>query len=513
VQLIDMFDRGVAHFEGRTCMRDPEGALTYGQAYRESRRLANALQWAGIEPGATVGVLGPNCIATLCSMLGVQRAGAIWAPLNSRSTVDELATFMRLVACKALVFHAAARSDAEAVGARLPGLTLIPMLSPRHDAEPPDAASRDCDLVSPPRDPDAVCTVFPTGGTTGAPKAAVWTHRTWSALAANFHAGIPHEGPPVHLVAAPLTHAAGVICFPLFALGATHVLLPRAQPKAILQAIEGEGITTLFLPPTVIYALLAEPDLAGYDLSSLQHLIYAAAPMSVAKLREALAVFGAVLTQTFGQAEAPMVCTIFNRRDHSEALIGRDLGRLASCGRPAVFNQMAILGDDDTELGPGESGELAVRGDLVMRGYFGDAATDGCLAPGGWWRTGDLGHRDGEGFYYVTDRRRDMIISGGFNVFPSEIEQVIWSHPAVLDCAVIGVPDPKWGEAVTAVVALKAPELVSSAELIALCRDALGPVKAPKAVAFWPSLPKSPAGKVLKREIRKRFWDAEERQV
>jgi acyl-CoA synthetase (AMP-forming)/AMP-acid ligase II len=368
-------------------------------------------------------------------------------------------------------------------------------------------------FVSPDLSCDSVCTVFGTGGTTGKLKAAIWTHRTWTALAASFLAGVHHDGPPVHLVAAPMTHAAGVISFPLMAIGATTVMIPRADPQLVMSSIERYRITTLFLPPTVIYMMLAHPDAANFDYSSLQNLIYAAAPMSVEKLRQAWDVFGPVMVQTYGQAEAPMVCTIMERRDHLDALRAGDHSRLASCGRPALMTNLAILDEDGNVVPCGVAGEIGVRGDLVMTGYTRNPAETEATQADGWHRTGDIGWQDADGFVYITDRKRDMIISGGFNVFPSEIEQVLWSHEAVQDCAVVGAPDAKWGEKVVAVVELKHGASVDAGDLIRLCKDKLGSVKAPKEVEFWPELPRSPVGKVLKRSIREKFWCGQDRKI
>ena len=263
-------------------------------------------------------------------------------------------------------------------------------------------------------------------------------------------------GLPVHLIVAPMTHAAGVIAFPLMALGTTNVLIDSTDPAEILARIETHRATTLFLPPTLIYRLLAHPNVRRHDYSSLEMLLYAAAPMSVNKLKEAWEVFGPVLAQSFGQAEAPMVCTTFNADEHGRCMAAGDDARLASCGRAGLLTEIAIMSPDGALLEPGETGEIVVRGDLVMPGYYNKPAETAASSRNGWHRTGDVGRQDADGYVYITDRLRDMIISGGFNIFPGEIEQVIWSHASVQDCAVIGVPDDYWGEAVTAVIEPKA---------------------------------------------------------
>jgi acyl-CoA synthetase (AMP-forming)/AMP-acid ligase II len=235
--------------------------------------------------------------------------------------------------------------------------------------------------------------------------------------------------------------------------------------------------------------------------------------MSVDKLKEAWGTFGPVLAQSFGQAEAPMVCTTFNADEHARYIVAGDDARLASCGRAGLLTQVAIMAPDGALLESGETGEIVVRGDLVMQGYYNNPAETAASSRNGWHRTGDVGRQDADGYVYITDRLRDMIISGGFNIFPGEIEQVIWSHAAVQDCAVIGVPDDYWGEAVTAVIEPKAGHEIVASEIIELCKHRLGSVKAPKAVHIVQALPRSAVGKVLKREIRAQFWAGRARQV
>jgi acyl-CoA synthetase (AMP-forming)/AMP-acid ligase II len=235
--------------------------------------------------------------------------------------------------------------------------------------------------------------------------------------------------------------------------------------------------------------------------------------MSVDKLVEAIRVFGPVLTQTYGQAEACMICTFFSPADHVAALESNKRHRLASCGRASPLMRLEVMDDDGKILPRGERGEIVVRGGLVMAGYYNNEAATREASTFGWHHTGDIGVIDEDGFVYIVDRKKDMIISGGFNVFPSEVEQVLWSHPAVQDCAVIGVPDDKWGEAVKAVVELKPGVTATEDELIHLAKDKLGGVKAPKSVDFIAALPRSPVGKVLKKTLREPYWAGRERKI
>ncbi|HLU00226.1 MAG TPA: AMP-binding protein [Burkholderiaceae bacterium] len=235
--------------------------------------------------------------------------------------------------------------------------------------------------------------------------------------------------------------------------------------------------------------------------------------MSTDKLRRAIDAFGMVMVQGYGQAEAPFFCTCLTTRDHQLAIEAGKLERLASCGRPSPFAWLEIMNDEGELCGPHDRGEIVVRGDLVMKGCYKNVeATEEALA-GGWLHTGDIGYRDEEGYYYIVDRKKDMIISGGFNIYPNEIEQVLWSHPAVQDCAVIGVPDIDWGEAVKAVVELRPQAMETPENLLLYCRERLSGFKVPKSIEIWDALPRSQIGKVLKREVRDRYWRGLDRSI
>jgi acyl-CoA synthetase (AMP-forming)/AMP-acid ligase II len=313
---------------------------------------------------------------------------------------------------------------------------------------------------------------------------------------------------PRHLIVAPLSHGANGLLNILTASGAHHVIRPRFDRSLVLDLIEDLGITDLFLPPTAVYSLLADPSLEQRDLQTLRHIVYAGAPISAEKLREGLTKIGAVFTQFFGQAEAPLTATCLSPADHVDALEHHP-HRLSSCGRPTLFTELAALGEQDELLEHGKLGEIGIRGPLAMAGYVGEPPRSAEQ----WHRTGDVGYVDRDGYVFLVDRKRDVIVSGGFNVFPIEVEQALWSIPEVEDCAVIGLPDEKWGEAVTAFVLLKEGMNSNETQMIAHCRKVVGPVKAPKSIRIVESLPRSPVGKVLKRELRDQFWTSRDRKV
>jgi acyl-CoA synthetase (AMP-forming)/AMP-acid ligase II len=296
------------------------------------------------------------------------------------------------------------------------------------------------------------------------------------------------------------------------ALGGTVVVLPKFEPAAVLDAIERHRVTYMFLPPTAIYMLLAHPGVRGRDFSSLEYISYAGAPMSLDRLREAIAVFGPVMNASFGQTESPMCVTAMP--PHLHLGVDGDLAHPGSCGQANLLSRVEIMDDDGNLLPPGQHGEIVVRGPLVMAGYYKNPQATADASRFGWHHTGDIGYRDENGWFFIVDRKKDMIITGGFNVYPAEVEQALHAHPAVQDCAVFGIPDEKWGEQVTAVVECRAGVTPPPVEdLLAFARDRLGAVKTPKQLSYIDSLPRSNAGKVLRAQLRKPYWQTSERAI
>jgi acyl-CoA synthetase (AMP-forming)/AMP-acid ligase II len=514
---IDYLDRGLAVNRHGACVvsRDGTTALTHGEVASLSHRVAVALREHGVTSEAKVAVYSPNDVAALICVLGVLRAGATWVALNPRAERDELAALLDLVECDVLIHHASFGDRAQELLGCVPSIAADLTIGEAPGAEIGEWLAPPGQLA--PRLPfsaDSVPVMLGTGGTTGRAKAVPVTTRQLLSMCLAFNAHLCEPTPPVYLMATPMTHAAGLMAWPVIALGGCVVVHDGVRPTEIFESIERHRVTMTFLPPTAIYSLLADPGVREVDYGSMRHLAYAAAPMSADKLVEAIEVFGPVMAQTFGQAEAPMICTSFSAREHAEAAADpARRRRLSSCGRPSLVTAVEIMDQHGGLLGPDEHGEIVVRGELVMDGYYRNpTATADVRRPGGWHGTGDIGYRDEDGFVYIVDRKRDLIISGGFNVFPSEVERVVWSHPAVLDCAVIGLPDEKWGEAVTAVVELKDGRQAEPSELIAMCKAALGGVQAPKSVIFR-TLPRSANGKVLKRVLRDEYWQGRARRI
>jgi acyl-CoA synthetase (AMP-forming)/AMP-acid ligase II len=499
VGLAAYLDKGASLGRDAPCLTQDGVSLSYGDVQDLSGAVAQALARSGVRAGDKVAILSGNDAHAFACVFGIARHGAVWCPINPRNTMVENREQLALFDCVALIY---AREYAEIVdGLELPTLVCLDELDPwlreGGDVEGTDRADTP---------PDATVMLVGTGGTTGRPKGVVHTDRSIETMTALALMGYPFgPGRPVYLAMAPLTHAAGVLCFPVMALGGEVVVMPRPDLDAFLALVERHRVTHTFLPPTLIYMLLAHEKLAATDLSSLRCFWYGAAPMSTERLEQALTAIGPVMAQLFGQVEAPMFISMLppSAHFHAGGSVARE--RLSSAGRPAPLVTVAIMADDGTLLPPGERGEIVVRSSLVMAGYYKDPEATAEASRHGWHHTGDIGYLDDDDYLFIVDRAKDMIITGGFNVYSAEVEQALMAHPAVRDCGVVGLPDEKWGERVVAVVQLQTGASLSPPELVAFAKERIGGVKAPKQVYLWPDLPRSTVGKVLKTTIRMRL--------
>jgi acyl-CoA synthetase (AMP-forming)/AMP-acid ligase II len=516
INLITFFDKGVEIDPDRACLIGEEETRSYRQAQQMSCRIAHALVRDGITPTSHVAVLSHNTTRAFECVLGLVRAGCAWVPINARNTLDETAYILNMADTDALFFAAEFAATVQELQRRCPRLKEIICIDAQASGH---ASSLDAWLAGVPDafvavevPGDSIATLSSTGGTTGKPKGVVATHRVWAYRIAEtlLRVRIDH---PVNLVAAPMTHAAGAGALELMVMGATHVILPRFDPELVVNAIGERGVTHLFLPPTAIYRLLAYPGVRRGNYTSLRYFTYAAAPMSLARLKEAMEVFGPVMCQGYGGTELGTSACWSPPEEHAKALASGDDTRLASCGYPSPLARIEIVDDAGRVLPQGEAGEIVVRSYSNADGYYNNEQETRHSFIDGWFHTGDLGLKDAAGRVHITDRKKDMIKSGGFNVYPSEIEQVLTMHTSVQDCAVVGVPHADWGEAVKAVVELKPGMQATEAELEQLCRARLAGYKIPKSFEFWREIPRSPVGKVLKREIRARYWQGAGKQI
>jgi acyl-CoA synthetase (AMP-forming)/AMP-acid ligase II len=522
VAIIDFFDRGWRSNRSGVAYIQDSRHYSFDEVGQLSYRIANALLAEGFGREAKGAVWAGNDVTAWSCTLGLWRAGMCWIPVGARNPAAENHFVLDAFDCEVLFFQHEFAPVVAGLHPKLPNVKAWICIDGEAPDVPGSRSLQDWIADQPAKRPnvdydlDDVVVLSATGGTTGSPKGVMNTHRSTQTFCAHFMMSCHYEADerPVNLAAAPITHTAGLLSLPCTARGGTVVVLTKPDPALLLAAIQKHQVTEFFLPPTVIYRLLDIPDLnMRVDFSSLRYFLYGAAPMSVEKLKQAIGTFGPVMMGGYGQTEAPTSISFLTPGEHFVAGKIAPDERLSSVGRPNPLVRVEIMNELGEILPSGETGEICVRGDLVMKGYYKAPEKTAEAIVDGWLHTGDIGHLDADGYLHITDRKKDMIITGGFNVYPSEVEQVIWSHPSVQDCAVIGVPDAHWGETVKAVVELNAGQQVSADELIALCKDRLGSVKAPKSVEFVDSLPRSPVGKVLKKDLRAKYWQGVDRRI
>jgi fatty-acyl-CoA synthase len=504
MRLSDYLDKGASLGAAAPCLTMGDRTLTYREVQVYSWAVARALHQSGIRPGEKVAILSANDPIAFACVFGLARAGAVWCPINPRNEAAENRELLDLMDCSCLIFQQAFTPLVEQIRADLPKLTTLVCLDGALPFAVPFAqwlgALEDEPWQATPA--DDVVMIAGTGGTTGRPKGVMLTGRNIETMAALTLMSYPFVGRPVYLALAPLTHAAGVLCFPIMSLGGEVVIMPKPDLAAFLTLIEQHRVTHTFLPPTLIYMLLGHPNLEGSDLASLQCLWYGAAPMAAARLEEAIKRIGPVLGQLFGQTEAPMMITTMAPQEHLHADGSLARERFSSAGRPTPLVTVAIMDGEGKLLPAGERGEIVVRSSLVMGGYYKNPQATAEAGRFGWHHTGDIGYLDADNYLFIVDRAKDMIITGGYNVYSAEVEHALMEHAAVADCAVVGLPDDTWGERVTAVVQLRPNQQATAEEIRAFVRARIGGVKAPKQVEIWPDLPRSRVGKVLKNEVK-----------
>lgn len=512
MRLVDYLDKGASLHPDAPCLTTDKFTNSYAEVQQLSVHIATALLRHGTDPGDKVAILSANDPVAFTTVFGISRAGAVWCPINPRNEAAENRELLDLFDCTALVYQSAFAPLVASIRDDLPKLHLLVCLDGPVDGQSIKGAITWEEFLGEPCPSwmdvlpiDDVAMIVGTGGTTGRPKGVMLTGRNLETMTALTLIGYPFVGRPVYLALAPLTHAAGVLCFPILALGGEIVVMRTPDVGGFLSHIEEHGVTHTFLPPTLIYMALAHPALETTDLSTLQCFWYGAAPMSATRLEEALTRIGPVMAQLFGQTEAPMMISTMSPADHFRPDGSIATERLSSAGRPAPLVTTAVMGEDGAILPNGERGEIVVRSSLVMAGYYKNPDATAEASRFGWHHTGDIGYLDGDGFLYIVDRAKDMVITGGFNVYSTEVEQALMAHPAVQDCAVIGLPDEKWGERVTAIVQLLPGHNVDPGEVKAFVKERIGSVKAPKQIEVWPDLPRSKVGKVLKTEIKKQL--------
>ena len=473
--------------------RFQERTRTFGELDESSSALgAGLVEELGVKPGDRVAILDKNSDDYLELLFALDKAGAVGVPVNWRLTANEVGKVVDDAGPVALVVGEEFRTSADQVSCRVLGFGELPRDGgdPRRDSE------------------EAVTWQLYTSGTTGLPKGAMLSNRNLFGLTGTIGFEAPEltEGARA-LVAMPLYHIGGCgWALAVLTMGATAVVVREVIPQELLQVIAEERVNSGFLVPAVLLFLTQLPDVQSADLSSLRNILYGASPISQELLRRSIEVFKCRFTQVYGLTETTGAITALRFEDHQGE-------RLLSCGRPMFGAEIKVIDALDEEVPPGAIGEIVYRGGGIMEGYWGRPEDTATTIRNGWLHTGDAGTMDADGFVYIRDRIKDMIVSGGKNIYPAELESVLADHPEVADVAVIGVPDDRWGETVKALVVPQQGAVLTDQDLIEWSRDRLAGFKRPRSVDFVEAIPRNPSGKILKRQLREPYWAGRERQV
>jgi len=517
-----LIQRAVHEYPDNIALIYKDARRTFGDLNSRVNRLSNALLQLEIKKGDRVGMLLKNCCEFIEIDFALSKTGIVRVPLNARLTGSDHEFMLNDAGAETLIFGESFTDTVEAIKPNLKtakkfvrvseGLFKESVLD-AYDYENLIENSSEAEPLGEMEEED-LHTLFYTSGTTGKPKGVMLTQKSWANVAINL---ILDYGPitkeDVLLNTQPLSHGAGFFVLPFFVKGATNVLVPEVSPAVVFDTIEREKVTVLKLVPTLLYTLSESPEKTEYNLSSLHSIIYGGSPIAVPRLIEAVQFFGEKLVQLYGQAEAPMYITKLSSRDHIIEGPKEMVSQLASAGRSCINVEIRIVDDSGDEVKPGDVGEIIVRGNHIMTGYWNHPEETAQTLKNGWVHTGDLGYADSRGYIYLVDRKKDMIISGAFNIYPKEIEDVVVTHPKVKEVAVIGVPDKKWGEAIKAVVVPKEGYEITEQEIIDYCRDHMASFKKPKSVDMLTALPRNPYGKVQKAALREPYWKSFERKI
>ncbi len=484
MEIGDLIHRAALAYGDDIALVDEQRQMSFRELDVATDRVGHGLLQRGLRAGDRVAVILKQSIDSVVAYYALAKAGLVRVPLNTRETQDD---------------HAYKIQDSGAV-AVLSDLDLAPeaeQVISLQDLQRMEATAHSTPCRSG-RGLDDLYRLAYTGGTTGKPKGVMLTTGIELAEISNFLIDVLPDlkRGDTMLHGAPVTHGSGGFLLPHLMRGARNVILPRFDPERFIEALEREQATATFLVPTMISMLLDQPSLRTRKLA-LRRLVYGAAPIAPTVLQKGIDALGPVFVQIYGQAEAPMCITCLQPEDHD---------RLGSAGRAYSLVGVKIGDEQGRELAVGETGEVLARGAHVMRQYWNrPEATAEKFTADGWLRSGDMGYLDADGFLYLVDRKNDLIISGGFNVYPREVEDVLLAHPQVAEAAVVGLPDERWGDRVHAVVSLREP--VEEAELLAFCAERLAGYKRPRGVSVLEELPKSAVGKILRRAARERVMD------
>jgi acyl-CoA synthetase (AMP-forming)/AMP-acid ligase II len=508
-------------YPDRTAYIFGDREISFREMIARSGRLCNGLLSIGLRQGHKAAVLLNNSVETLDCQGGIGRVGLTVVPLNPRHSSQEHAYVLNNSEVDAVILSA---DFLDLISPILPSAEKVKhvIVIGARGGEPEGMIPYEKLIEGQPEtaplletDDDQIDRIQYTSGTTGRPKGAVSTAEITYSRMMNIliNLDLPILPSDINLVVGPLAHAAGVMNGIYNIRGATNIIMSGFDEEEILKTIEREHVTSILLVPTMLIRLLMVPNLTSYDLSSLKRIWYGTAPMPKERLKQAIEIFGNIFRQNYGMTEAPQPITYLGPEDHIIKGTEEKVRRLASAGRPALGVNLRIVKEDDTPIQPGEMGEIQIQGPQLMKEYWKMPEATADAFREGWFHTGDMGTFDEEGYVFILDRKQDMIISGGFNIYPREVEDVLMAHPGVVEAAVIGIPDDVWGESVKAFVVPKEGFTITAEEIIQFCRDNIASYKKPKSVDFVQELPKNTYGKVVRKDLKTPYWKGLDRKV
>ncbi len=490
--------------------------VTYAEFNAKVNRLVNALLKLGVKKGDAIGILSWNCLDYAIVYGAAMKGGFTLSRFNPRLGVEELEYLINYSEVNTLFVGPEQFAIAKTLR---PKMSRVKYVISLEETAPDMTCMQDILDSGSPKEPDVKIEeddkffIIYTSGTTGVPRGAVYSHREAWDDCRIYIINQSIQPDDRHVQVSPMFHIAGdTMVRSLLYIGACNIIMKTFDPAVTLQLIQDEKATHVSIVPTHLVAMLAVPDLKKHDFSHLKFIWYGGSPMPLEVLKRGLATFGNVFGQGYGQSESgPAICHL-SKEDHQT--LGTPLEKiLTSTGQPDIGVQVRIVDDKDKDVAPGETGEIIVRSKHNMIEYWKKAEDTRKTIVDGWLHTGDIGRYDENGYIYIVDRKKDMIITGGENVFPREVEEVLYRHPSVHEVAVIGIPDPYWVEKVHAVVSLKKGTTATAEELVALCKKNLAGYKAPKSLEIVDALPKNAAGKIMKRELREKYWEGSERKI
>lgn len=509
------------HYPNKIAVRFEGQEMTFGQINERINRLANGLIDLGLKRGDRVAALLYNSPRAIEVRFALMKAGLCMVPINIRQSDEENTHILNHSESSLVIIDHEYLPNWEKMRCQCPAVASAIIAGQDISPGSPYLSYEGVLLTSSPKEPEVMVAlddlerIAYTSGTTGRPKGVMKTVGNDLARLRNDFLNQDYltSSQDIMLNVAPLTHAARELFRKHYIKGSCNLIFRRFQEEEILETIQRERVTSAMFVPTMIVRLVIHPRVREYDLSSLRRIYYGTSPIAADKLRLATEIFGNVLRQSYGLSEATQPVLLLFPEDIEIDNEEKKARRLTSAGKPVLGVEVRIVNECGGDVELGETGEILIRGENVMKGYWRDPESTKEALKDDWFYTGDLAKQDEDGFIYIVDRKKEMIISGGFNIYPREVEQAIESHPAVAEVAVIGVPDTTWGEAVKALVILKSGCQATEAEIIDLCKARIASYKKPHSVEFLRELPKNFQGKVMRRDLRDQYWRGQERKV